>query len=140
MKNKHLEDFESRFYQARTPAPKFRAGDTVKVHYKIQEGSDKEKFRIQPFEGVVIAVKNGTAGSSFTVRKIAANSIGVERVFPTWSPRIDKIEVLTGGIVRRARLYYLRELSGKAARIKTRFIQTAANTSKKTTEAAEASE
>lgn len=122
MKNKHLEAFESRFYKERKALPKFRAGDTVKVHYKIEEGSDKSKFRIQSFEGVVIRVKKGAADASFTVRKIGANSIGVERVFPLWSPRIDRVEVLSGGIVRRSRLYYLRDLSGKSARIRSRFV------------------
>ena len=100
--------------QYRTNIPKFKPGDTVRVHAKIIEG-DKE--RIQVFEGVVISRANSGTRSSFTVRKISYG-VGVERVFPLHSPRIDKIEVTTIGRVRRAKLYYLRGLSGKAARIK----------------------
>jgi large subunit ribosomal protein L19 len=100
--------------QCRTDIPKFKPGDTVRVHAKIIEG-DKE--RIQVFEGVVIARANSGSRASFTVRKISYG-VGVERVFPLHSPRIDKIEVTTIGRVRRAKLYYLRNLSGKAARIK----------------------
>lgn len=94
--------------------PNFKAGDTVKVHYKIKEG---EKQRIQIFQGVVIARHNDGLRSSFTVRKMASG-VGVERVFPLHSPNIDKIEVVTIGRVRRAKLYYLRDLFGKKARIK----------------------
>jgi large subunit ribosomal protein L19 len=93
--------------------PKFKAGDTVTVHYKIKEG---EKERVQQYQGVVIQRKNSGNTESFTVRKMS-NGIGVERVFPVNSPYIDKIEVNKVGVVRRARLYYLRELTGKAARI-----------------------
>jgi large subunit ribosomal protein L19 len=100
--------------QLRTDLPDFRVGDTVKVHVKIVEG-DKE--RIQPFEGVVIRKKGGGIRSTFTVRKISYG-IGVERVFPTHSPRLDRIDVVTRGKVRRAKLFYLRGLKGKAARIK----------------------
>lgn len=100
--------------QCRTDIPKFKPGDTVRVHAKIIEG-DKE--RIQVFEGVVISRANAGNRASFTVRKISYG-IGVERIFPLHSPRIDKIEVVTIGRVRRAKLYYLRGLSGKAARIK----------------------
>ncbi|MFZ0448098.1 MAG: 50S ribosomal protein L19 [Desulfatiglandaceae bacterium] len=100
--------------QMRTDIPAFRAGDTIKVHAKIKEG---EKERIQVFQGVVIRKRNGNTGASFTVRKISYG-IGVERIFPLHSPSIDKIEVLTRGKVRRARIYYLRKLRGKAARIK----------------------
>lgn len=100
--------------QCRTDIPKFKPGDTVRVHAKIIEG-DKE--RIQVFEGVVIARANSGNRASFTVRKISYG-VGVERVFPLHSPRIDKIEVTMIGRVRRAKLYYLRALSGKAARIK----------------------
>jgi large subunit ribosomal protein L19 len=100
--------------QCKTGIPNFKPGDTVRVHAKIIEG-DKE--RIQVFEGVVISRANGGNRASFTVRKISYG-VGVERIFPLHSPRIDKIEVLTRGKVRRAKLYYLRELSGKAARIK----------------------
>lgn len=99
--------------------PEFRAGDTVRVHTKIIEGS---KERIQIFEGVVLKRHRGTdANATFTVRKVSYN-IGVERTFLIHSPRIAKIEVLTLGRVRRARLFYLRPLRGKAARIKTRRV------------------
>ena len=100
--------------QLRTDLPDFRVGDTVKVHVKIVEG---EKERIQPFEGVVIRKKRGGIRSSFTVRKISYG-IGVERIFPMHSPRLDRIDVISRGRVRRAKLFYLRGLKGKAARIK----------------------
>ncbi|OGP87711.1 MAG: 50S ribosomal protein L19 [Deltaproteobacteria bacterium RBG_16_48_10] len=100
--------------QLRTDLPDFRVGDTVKVHVKIVEG-DKE--RIQSFEGVVIRKKGGGIRSTFTVRKISYG-IGVERIFPAHSPRIDRIDVITRGKVRRAKLFYLRGLKGKAARIR----------------------
>jgi large subunit ribosomal protein L19 len=99
--------------QLRTDVPVFKSGDTVRVHVKVIEG---EKERIQAFEGVVIRKTNGANRATFTVRKISYG-VGVERTFPVHSPRVDKIEVLTRGLVRRARLYYLRKLSGKAARI-----------------------
>ncbi len=99
--------------QLRTDIPPFRPGDTVKVHVKVVEG---EKERIQVFEGVVLRRANGANRETFTVRKISYG-MGVERTFPVHSPRIDKVEVATRGRVRRAKLYYLRELSGKAARI-----------------------
>jgi large subunit ribosomal protein L19 len=100
--------------QMKKNIPVFKAGDTVKVHVKIVEG---DKSRIQAFQGVVINRQNGGIRESFTVRKIS-NNIGVERVFPLHSPTLDKIEVITRGQVRRAKLYYLRKLRGKAARIK----------------------
>src|SRR4030066_1545244 len=100
--------------QLRTDLPAFRAGDTLRVHVKIVEG---EKERIQPFEGVVIRKKRGGIRSSFAVRKISYG-IGVERVFPTHSPRVDRIDVIARGQVRRAKLFYLRGLKGKAARIR----------------------
>ncbi len=93
--------------------PKFKAGDTVTVHYKIKEG---EKERVQQYQGVVIQRKGAGITESFTVRKIS-NGVGVERIFPISSPYIDKVEVNKVGVVRRARLYYLRALTGKAARI-----------------------
>lgn len=93
--------------------PEFRAGDTVKVHVRVVEGN---KQRIQIFQGVVIARRGGGSRESFTVRKISGG-VGVERVFPLHSPTIDKIEVVRRGKVRRAKLYYLRDLRGKAARI-----------------------
>lgn len=95
--------------------PDFRPGDTIKVLVKIQEG-DKE--RIQAFEGVCIRRHSGGNGSSFTVRKVSYG-IGVERIFPLNSPTVDRIEVISRGKVRRSRLYYLRRLRGKAARVKT---------------------
>ena len=98
----------------RLDLPGFSAGDTVKVHVKIKEG---EKERIQAFQGVVISKRNGSSHATFTVRKVSYG-IGVERIFPIHSPIIDKIEVLTRGRVRRAKIYYLRKLRGKAARIK----------------------
>lgn len=121
MKNKLITDFENRVFASRKPLPNFRSGDTIRVLYKIQEGADKTKFRVQPFEGVVISVKKGTADGSFTVRKMGANGIGVERVFPIYSPYVDGIDVIASGVVRRSRLYYLRDLAGKAARIKSKF-------------------
>jgi len=100
--------------QMKKNIPPFKPGDTVKVHVKIVEG---DKSRIQAFQGVVIARQNGGIRESFTVRKIS-NNIGVERVFPLHSPSLDAIEVITRGHVRRAKLYYLRKLRGKAARIR----------------------
>lgn len=102
--------------QRKTPLPEFRVGDTVRVWVLIKEG-DKE--RAQAFEGVVIKRHHTGSRASFTVRKISYG-VGVERIFPVHSPRIDKVEVISRGQVRRARLYYLRGLSGKAARIKER--------------------
>ncbi len=96
--------------------PEFRAGDTVKVHVRVVEG---DKQRIQIFQGVVIARKGGGSRETFTVRKMSGG-IGVERVFPLHSPVLDQIEVVRRGKVRRAKLYYLRELRGKAARIEER--------------------
>ncbi|MES2590682.1 MAG: 50S ribosomal protein L19 [Bacteroidota bacterium] len=93
--------------------PKFKAGDTITVHYKIKEG---EKERVQQYQGVVIQRKGGGITETFTVRKMS-NSVGVERVFPMHSPYIDRVEVNKVGVVRRARLFYLRGLTGKAARI-----------------------
>jgi large subunit ribosomal protein L19 len=100
--------------QMRIDIPDFRPGDTIRVHARIKEG-DKE--RIQVFQGAVIRKRKGTTGATFTVRKISYG-IGVERIFPLHSPTIDKIEIVTRGKVRRGRLYYVRKLRGKAARIK----------------------
>lgn len=100
--------------QMRVDIPDFKAGDTVRVHAKIKEG---EKERVQVFQGVVIRKRKGNTSATFTVRKVSYG-IGVERIFPLHSPVIDKIEVVTRGRVRRGRLYYLRNLRGKAARIK----------------------
>lgn len=100
--------------QLKQDIPMFKAGDTLRVHVKIQEGN---KERIQVFQGMCIKRVNRGIGSTFTVRKISGG-IGVERIFPLHSPNIDKVEVLTVGRVRRAKLYYLRNLQGKAARIR----------------------
>ena len=102
----------------RLDLPDFAAGDTVKVHVKIKEG---EKERIQVFQGVVISKRGGGTTATFTVRKVSYG-IGVERIFPLHSPVIDKLEVITLGRVRRSKIYYLRKLRGKAARIRERRI------------------
>jgi large subunit ribosomal protein L19 len=100
--------------QMRVDIPDFKAGDTIKVHARIKEG---EKERVQVFQGFVIRKRNGNTGATFTVRKVSYG-VGVERIFPLHSPAIDKIEVVSRGKVRRGRLYYMRKLRGKAARIK----------------------
>ncbi len=102
--------------QFKEDIPEFRPGDTVRVHVKVVEGN---RERIQAFEGVVIRRRGGGLGETFTVRRVSYG-VGVERTFPLHSPRIDKIEVVKRGRVRRARLYYLRKLRGKAARIATK--------------------
>lgn len=110
-----IRSIEQEYLKENVPA--FGPGDTVRVHVKVVEG-DRE--RIQPFEGIVIRRRSGGINENFTVRRIASHGIGVERTFPIHSPRIDKIDVLRHGKVRRAKLYYLRGLTGKAARIKER--------------------
>ena len=112
MKAKLIELVEQQYL--RSDIPEFKAGDTLKVYYKVKEG---EKERTQVFEGVVIRVNGGGIGKSFTIRKISYG-VGVERIIPINSPAIEKIDVLKIGKVRRAKLYYLRGLSGKNARIK----------------------
>ena len=112
--NSVIEKIEQR--DLRSDLPVFRVGDTLRLQVKVVEG---EKERIQSFEGIVIKMNRGGNRATFTVRKISYG-IGVERIFPLHSPRIDKIQVLSRGKVRRAKLYYLRELSGKAARVETR--------------------
>lgn len=112
MKEKLIELVEKEYLQQEVPH--FKAGDTVAVHYNIKEGN---KRRIQIFEGVVIRVSGGGVAKNFTIRKVSFG-IGVERIIPLNSPLISKIEVKRIGKVRRSRLYYLRELSGKSARIK----------------------
>lgn len=102
--------------QLRKDIPDFKPGDTVRVHVKVVEGN---RERIQVFEGVVINRKSGGVRETFTVRRISYG-VGVERTFPVHSPRVEKIEVARRGVVRRAKLYYLRNLTGKAARIKER--------------------
>jgi large subunit ribosomal protein L19 len=100
--------------QERQGLPEFRVGDTIRVHYKIVEG---EKERVQVFQGIVLKRHRAGIRSSFTVRKVSFN-VGVERIFLAHSPRIDKIELVSRGVVRRSRLFYLRDLSGKAARVR----------------------
>lgn len=100
--------------------PAFQPGDTVNVHYRVREG---EKERIQQYQGIVIADKGSGANKTFTVRKMSGN-VGVERIFPLYSPFIAKIDVMRKGKVRRAKLFYLRSLRGKAARIQDRETQT----------------
>jgi large subunit ribosomal protein L19 len=104
--------------QMRMDLPDFVAGDTVKVHVKIKEG---EKERIQAFQGVVISRRKGNTGATFTVRKVSYG-VGVERIFPLHSPIIDRVEIITRGRVRRGKLYYLRNLRGKAARIREKRV------------------
>jgi large subunit ribosomal protein L19 len=104
--------------QVRKDLPEIRPGDTVRVHVRLKEGEgEKEKERIQPFEGVVIKTRGRLATASFTVRRVSFG-VGIERIFPVNSPSISSIEVLRKGRVRRAKLYYLRQLKGKAARLK----------------------
>jgi large subunit ribosomal protein L19 len=119
MRRSAIEYIESK--QMRSDVVSFRTGDTVRVHWKVREG---EKERVQPFEGIVIRKKEGHNKSSFTVRKISYG-VGVERIFPLHSPRYEKIEVLTRGAVNRNRLFYLRALRGKAARVATQDEQQA---------------
>ena len=110
-----VSDFEAK--QVKTDLPAFRPGDTVIVNVKVKEG---DRTRLQAFEGVVIAKRNRALNSAFTVRKIS-NGIGVERTFQTYSPQVESIAVSRRGDVRQAKLYYLRELSGRKARIKEKL-------------------
>jgi large subunit ribosomal protein L19 len=112
----HTAIAELELAQIRSDIPEFRPGDTLKVHVRVVEGS---RSRIQVFQGIVIRRQGGGARETFTVRKISY-SVGVERTFPVHSPSIDRIELVTKGRVRRAKLYYLRSLRGKAARIRER--------------------
>ncbi len=114
MKNKIIEAVESEYMAKEMPT--FRSGDTVRVNFRIVEGN---KERVQPYEGVVIKIHRNGVGSTFTVRKIVGD-VGVERTFPLYSPRIDSIEIRKTGRVRRAKLFYLRALRGKAVRIRER--------------------
>ncbi len=116
MKNRFIEAFEAKQIEGKNVS-EFRPGDTVRVAVEINEG---DKKRIQNFEGIVIAIKGNSVGKTFTVRKIGANNIGVERIFPLYSKSIAGVEVVRKGRVRRAKLYYLREKTGKQARIKER--------------------
>ena len=113
-----LLDYVNQQLTAVSTHPKFKAGDTVTVNYKIKEG---EKERVQQYTGVVIMRKNHASTATFTVRKIS-NAVGVERIFPLNSPFIESIDVNKIGIVRRAKLYYLRERTGKSARIREKIV------------------
>jgi len=114
MKNKYLAAFESAQLEQKE-APQFRAGDTLRLGIEIKEGT---KTRVQNFEGIVIALRGEGVSKTFTIRKIGANSVGVERIFPLYSDSLKTIEVLRRGRVRRAKLHFLRGLKGKAAKIK----------------------
>ena len=114
MRNRYIDAFEQKQSQQKK-IPEFRAGDTLRVAVTIKEG---DKTRIQNFEGVCIAKRGSGTGATFIVRKIGANNIGVERIFPLYSDSIESITVLRRGRVRRAKLFYLRDRKGKAARIK----------------------
>ncbi|HHH72601.1 MAG TPA: 50S ribosomal protein L19 [Sulfuricurvum sp.] len=114
MRNKYIENFENA-QVAEKNVPDFRAGDTVRLAVTIKEG---DKTRVQNYEGVCIAMRGQGAGKTITVRKIGANGIGIERVFPIYSDSINEIKVLRRGRVRRAKLFYLRDRAGKSARIK----------------------
>jgi large subunit ribosomal protein L19 len=114
MKNRYIASFEATQIASRT-IPQFRAGDTVRIGVEIKEG---EKKRVQSFEGVIIGRHGNGVDATFTIRKLAANSVGVERIFPLYCESLKSFEVIRKGRVRRARLNYLRGLKGKAARIK----------------------
>ncbi|WP_163499643.1 50S ribosomal protein L19 [Helicobacter suis] len=113
MKNRYLKSFEDA--QIKVQPPRFKAGDTLRLGIRIQEG---DKMRTQNFEGVCISLRGSGVGKTFCVRKIGANGVGVERIFPLYAASLVSIEVLRVGRVRRAKLYYLRHRKGKAARIK----------------------
>lgn len=114
MRNKYIENFENAQISEKN-VPVFRAGDTLRLAVTIKEG---EKTRVQNYEGVCIAISGTGTGKTMTVRKIGANSVGIERIFPVYSDSINEITVVRRGRVRRAKLYYLRDLTGKKARIK----------------------
>ncbi|EGK8009342.1 50S ribosomal protein L19 [Campylobacter lari] len=114
MKNKYIEQFEQKQIEGKN-VPEFRAGDTLRLAIRIKEG---DKTRIQNFEGICIARRGNGVDETFIVRKIGANNVGVERIFPIYSESLESIIVLRRGRVRRARLFYLRDRRGKAARIK----------------------
>ncbi len=114
MKNKYIEQFEAKQIEGKN-VPEFRAGDTLKLAIRIKEG---DKTRIQNFEGICIARRGNGVDETFIVRKMGANNVGVERIFPIYSESLESIIVLRKGRVRRARLFYLRDRRGKAARIK----------------------
>lgn len=134
MSNKIIQALETEFMQSAKALPAFEPGDTVVVQVKVKEG---ERSRLQSYEGVVIAKRNRGYNSSFTVRKVS-HGVGVERVFQACSPAIDSVEVKRRGDVRRAKLYYMRELSGRAARIKEKLVsKNVANNAAGTSESAE---
>jgi len=114
MRNKYIENFEKTQISEKN-IPDFRAGDTLRLAVSIKEG---DKVRVQAYEGVCISKRGQGTGKTITVRKIGANGIGIERIFPMFSDSIDEIKVIRRGRVRRAKLFYLRELAGKKARIK----------------------
>ncbi|EAH7953180.1 50S ribosomal protein L19 [Campylobacter coli] len=114
MKNKYIEQFEAKQIEGKN-VPEFRAGDTLRLAIRIKEG---DKTRIQNFEGICIARRGNGVDETFIVRKMGANNIGVERIFPIYSESLESITVVRKGRVRRARLFYLRDRRGKAARIK----------------------
>jgi large subunit ribosomal protein L19 len=114
MRNRYIEAFEKAQIESKE-IPQFRAGDTLRVGVRIKEG---EKTRVQNFEGTCIALRGEGTGKMFTVRKIGANGIGVERIFPVYSDSVESITVVRRGKVRRAKLFYLRGRSGKSAKIK----------------------
>ena len=117
MRNKIIQSLETEFMKSAKALPEFKSGDTVLVQVKVQEG---ERARLQSFEGVVIAKRNRGYNSAFTVRKVS-HGVGVERVFQSYSPSIESVEVKRRGHVRRAKLCYMRKLSGRAARIKEKL-------------------
>ena len=117
MRNRYIEAFENAQIGDKV-IPNFKAGDTLRLGIRIKEGS---KTRVQNFEGFCIALRGEGVNKTFTIRKIGANNVGVERIFPLYSEVIESISVLKVGIVRRAKLYYMRELKGKAARIRTKM-------------------
>jgi large subunit ribosomal protein L19 len=114
MRNKYIENFE-KSQIAEKNVPDFRAGDTVRLEVNIKEG---DKTRVQSYEGVCIAKRGQGTGATITIRKIGANAIGIERIFPLFSDSLQEIKVIRRGRVRRAKLFYLRDLAGKKARIK----------------------
>ena len=136
MSHKIIQSLELELMQSAKPLPTFQSGDTVVVQVKVKEG---ERTRLQSFEGVVIAKRNRGYHSAFTVRKIS-HGVGVERVFQSYSPAIETVEVKRRGDVRRAKLYYMRKLSGRAARIKEKLLPKAVNTSEKNTLATDQAE
>lgn len=119
MRNPIIASIEAKQY--RSDIPHFTPGDTIRVYSRIKEG-DKE--RVQMFEGTVLRKRNAGLRSSFTVRKVSYG-VGVERIFPVHSPKLDKVEVVSGGAVRRAKIYFIRELQGKKARLKEEAVRTA---------------